>query len=258
MFILKKLIAAAILPPCGLLLLMLLGLWLMRRRPRLGRNLTLAALLLLLLLSLPLVGNRLQRMGETTPPLPYMPQQMLQALGRAQAIVVLGGGSNSEAAEYGGDTVNRHTLQRLRYAARLQRISGLPLLVSGGAPFGGRPEAVSMREALTEDFGVPVRWLDEASLDTAQNAEFSARLLRQDGIERIALVTEATHMARAVEMFRRQGLTVVAAPTGFANDSPVLFEDLLPSAEALGNSRVALHEWLGQLWYAHWFGPSAV
>jgi len=203
-----------------------------------------------MLLSLPLVGNRLQRMVETAPPLPPTPQQTLQALAQTQAIVVLGGGSYLAAAEYGGDTVSRHTLLRLRYAARLQRISGLPLLVSGGAPFGSRPEAVSMRQVLTEEFGVPVRWLEDASLDTAQNAEFSARLLRQDGIVRIALVSEAAHMARAVEMFQRQGLTVLAAPTGFANDSPVLLEDLLPNAEALENSRAALHEWLGRLWYA--------
>lgn len=249
MFILKKIIVAALLPPFGPLLLMLAGLCLMRRWPRLGRSLTLGALLLLMLLNLPLVGNRLQHIVETVPALPPMPQQTLQALAQAQAIVVLGGGSRPAAVEYGGDTVNQQTLLRLRYAARLQRISGLPLLVSGGQPYGGRPEAMSMREVLTEEFGVPVRWMENASIDTAQNAEFSARLLRQDGIGRIALVTEAAHMARAVEMFRRQGLTVIAAPTGFAGSSPALSENLLPNAEALRSSHTAMREWFGQFWY---------
>lgn len=250
MFILKKLVAAAILPPFSLLLLILAGLLLMRRHPRAGRFLAFTGLFALMLLTLPLVGIRLQRLNETSPALPTQPQQAAHALAGARAIVVLGGGADSPAAEYGGDTVSRITLQRLRYAARLQRISGLPLLASGGAPFGGRAEAVLMREALTEDFGVPVRWIEDASRDTEQNAEFSARLLRREGIDRIALVTGAMHMPRAVEMFRRQGLTVIPAPTAFAASSPSLINDLLPKATAQNDSQEALREWLGRLWYA--------
>ena len=121
MFILKKFIVAAILPPFGPLLLILAGLWMMRRWPRFGRTLTFGALFLLMLMSLPLVEIRLQRLAETSPPLPYLPQQTLQALAGAQAIVVLGGGTYPAAAEYGGDTVSRNTLLRIRYAARLQR-----------------------------------------------------------------------------------------------------------------------------------------
>lgn len=250
MFILKKLVASVVLPPFSLLLLILAGLLLIPRHPRSGRFLAFAALFALMLLNLPLIGTRLQRTSEASPPLPAASQQVLRAFTGAQAIVVLGGGGHPAATEYGGDTVSRNTLERLRYAARLQRISGLPVLVSGGAPFGGRPEARSMRETLTEDFGVPVRWIEDASRDTEQNAEFSAQLLRREGIGQVALVTGAMHMARAATMFRRQGLVVIPAPTGFAADSPALIDNLLPKPLALTDSHEALHEWLGRLWYA--------
>jgi uncharacterized SAM-binding protein YcdF (DUF218 family) len=241
MFLLKKLIAALILPPAGPLLVALLGLCWARRRPRAGPAGAAAALVLLIAASLPLVGDRLLRSLETLPPI------RADQLRSAQAIVVLGGGSYRAAPEYGGDTVNRNTLLRLRYAAVLQRRSGLPMLVSGGAPFGGRPEAEAMRAVLETDFAVPVRWVEAASADTAENAANSARLLHAAGVQRIALVSQAWHLPRAVALFERQGLTVMAAPTGFSTPSPSLLEDLLPSAAALDRSSTALHEWLGRL-----------
>ena len=189
----------------------------------------------------PLVGDTLLRTLETEPPI------TAAGLARAQAIVVLGGGSYPSAPEYGGDTVSGATLERLRYAARLQRASGLPVLVTGGAPFGGRPEGVAMAQSLTEDFGVPVRWVESASRDTAENAAMSAALLKAAGVSRIALVSHSWHLPRAIELFERQGLAVIAAPTVFKSNPSPDVQSLLPSVGALDDSYVALHEWLGRL-----------
>jgi len=251
MFLLKKLIAALILPPAGPVLLALFGLWLARsdssrweaqRRRWRHAGLTLAALSLLGLfaLSLPVVGNALMAPLEPHPPITRAQLQ------RAQAIVVLGGGTYYAAPEYGGDTVGYYTLERLRYGARLARESRLPLLVTGGAPFGARPEAESMRETLESDFGVKVRWVEAASRDTAENASLSAPLLKAAGITRIALVSHGWHLPRAVPLFEKQGLEVIAAPTAFSTGSPSLLEDLLPGA--MLRSRRALSEYLGQLY----------
>lgn len=241
MFFLKKLIAALLLPPMGPILLALCGLWLARRHPRLGRGLTLVALLGLAALSLPPVAGSLMRSLEKYPPIDA------QGRARAQAIVILGGGNNHNAPEYGGDTVGRATLERVRYGIHLQRTTGLPLLVTGGRPYGGRPEAAVMREAIERDFKGRVRWAESESRDTIENAEFSARLLKQSGIARIALVSHNWHLLRAVELFERQGLEVVPAPTGFHAAPPSRLANLLPSANALGVSATALHEWLGVL-----------
>jgi len=244
MFLLKKLLVALILPPTGPVLLALFGLWLTRARSRRWRDggLWLAALSLvgLLLLSLPIVGKALMAPLEAHPPITAAQLQ------RVQAIVILGGGTYSAAPEYGGDTIGSATLERLRYGARLARELRLPLLVSGGAPAGGRAEGESMREALEHDFGVKVRWVEAASRDTAENASLSAPMLKTAGITRIALVSHASHLPRAVPLFEKQGLVVISAPMGFSTGSPSLAGSLLPGG--LGASREALHEYLGQLY----------
>jgi uncharacterized SAM-binding protein YcdF (DUF218 family) len=245
MFPLKKLLSSLMLPPTSLLLLAMLGLWLARRRPRLGHALVAGALATLWLLSTPRVAGKLIGTLEDAPPIESAD------LRRCQAIVILGAGSYANAPEYGGDTVNELALERLRLGARLARASGLPIAVTGGAPSGGRPEGESMREALTADFGVKVRWVESQSRDTAENAAYLAPMLARDGIIRIALVTHAFHMPRARALFEQAGLQVVPAPTRYfsaaAEGGPLgMFGDWLPGLKALRLSHFAAHEWLGR------------
>ena len=244
MFLLKKLLTALILPPTGPVLLALFGVWMARaknwRWQSGGLWLTTLSLLGLFALSLPVVGDALMAPLES-----YLPITQAQ-LQRVQAIVVLGGGSYYSAPEYGSDTVDYTTLERLRYGARLARESRLPLLVTGGAPFGGRPEGKSMREVLESDFGVKVRWVEAASRDTAENASLSAPMLKAAGVTRIALLSHGWHLPRAIPLFEKQGLAVTPAPTGFSTGSPSLVKALLPGG--LVRSRQALNEYLGQLY----------
>ena len=100
-----------------------------RCRPRLARICVVTGVSLLWLLALPVLGNSMLRSLEGEP---LDHADLLQA----QAIVVLGGGRYRDAPEYGGDTVGEATLVRLRYAAKLHRETGLPLLVTGGKPEG--------------------------------------------------------------------------------------------------------------------------
>lgn len=241
MFLLKNILAALVLPPASLFLLAAGGLWLSRRRPRLGHSLLAVALGALLLLSMSGVANELLRSLEVgDPPTP-------EQLAESQAIIVLGGGSYRAAPEYGGDTVNDVGLERLRYGARLARQTGLPVGIAGGAPLGGTPEAESMREVLESDFRVVARWVETASQDTNENAAHMAPLLKQAGITHIALVTHAWHMRRAQAAFESHGLTVLAAPTRFAPAFQGGILRWMPNGGALRSSQVALHEWLGIL-----------
>jgi uncharacterized SAM-binding protein YcdF (DUF218 family) len=241
MFLLKKILAALILPPTGPLLLAAIGLWLSRHRPRFGHILIALGLGTLLLLSTPWIANELLRSLQNT--LPPAPEQ----LANTQAIVILGGGTYRNAPEYGGDTVNEVQLERLRYGAHLARQTGLPVGVAGGAPMGGTAEAESMREVMETEFRVAVRWIETSSLDTGENAAYMAPILKQSGVSQIVLVTHAWHMRRAQHAFERQGLKVIPAATRYA---PPFRGDLLqwiPSGGALRNSQIALHEWLGLL-----------
>lgn len=241
MFLLKKFLVAWAFPPAGLILLALVGIVLLfHHRRRLGLACILVAQGLLLALSLPLVASALIRSVERYPAIAP------GALRQAQAIVVLGGGSHYAAAEYGGeDTVSAPSLQRVRYGAWLARQSRLPLAVTGGVVYRGRAEALSMGEVLQDEFHVPVRWVESEARNTKENALYTARLLKADGIQRIALVSHGYHLARAVPLFEAQGLQVLPAPTMLS--APVEgVEAWLPSAGGLDVSNRALMEWVGR------------
>ncbi|MDR1424753.1 MAG: YdcF family protein [Azoarcus sp.] len=246
LFWMKKTIAAFILPPLLPFLFILAGLLCLWRRRRGGVALVWAGLIVGLLTSTPAVVD-----GLLSPLEPATALQM-DAARDAQAIVVLGGGRAFNAPEYGGgDTVSRLTLERLRYGAKLARATGLPVLVTGGAPAGGgAPEARLMKAVLEEEFNVPVRWAEESSLDTRQNARNSAVILKEAGAGRVLLVTHAAHMRRAQEEFEAQGIAVTAAPTawlgGRHDDNPL---PSLPNPNSFYGGWYALHEWLGLVAY---------
>ena len=242
LWFLKNLFGSLLLPPGnGLLLLAIAGIF---RKRRWALRLAVAASLLLLAQSLPVVSNGLMRSIEA------QAGPVLSDAQGADAIVVLGSGLNFDAPEYGGDTANERTLVRLRYGAVLARQLKLPVLVSGGqAPRGGRTEAEVIAEIMENELAVKVRWREDKSTNTAENAQFSAKILRQAGIKRVVLVTQAFHIPRARLLFERAGLEVIPAPTGFKSlqeVSPLM--GWLPQASALHNSYYALHEWLGIFW----------
>lgn len=243
-WLLKTLIGAAFLPPTNALLL--LGLAGIYRKRRWAFGLAMFAGLLMLAQSLPPVANSLMAILEaqagTVPSEP----------GKAQAIVVLGSGLSVDAVEYGGDTANDRSLIRLRYGAVLARRWHLPVLVTGGTPLKAeRSEADVMSDILEQEFGVPVRWRETHSKDTADNAAMSAQQLKAAGIQRVVLVTQAFHMPRAQRLFEAAGLEVLPAPTDFKGRQtrPLSPFDWIPQARALHNSYYTMHEWLGIAWF---------
>jgi uncharacterized SAM-binding protein YcdF (DUF218 family) len=240
-FFAKKLITALVLPPTGALLITMGGLLLLGRKPRLGRVLAWCGVLTLLALSLPPVSIGLVTLVGDTAPVDR------QQAASAQAIVVLGAGLRRDAVEYGGDTLSRFSLERVRYAALLARDIRLPILVTGGRVYGGRAEADVMREVLEREYSVPVRWVENQSRNTQENALFSAKLLAHEGISRVLVVSHGMDTRRARREFSAAGLEVISAATDIPSltiDSPI---QLLPSMGALSQSYVALHELFGNL-----------
>lgn len=241
----RQLAEALLLPPLNGIALAVLGLLLLRRRPRLGRVLLVGGLGLLWLLSTPLVATSLLRSLQAHRALE--PDQMFPD---AEAIVVLSAGMDREASELGGFAPGPLGLQRLRYAARLQRSTGKPLLVSGGIPGADcPPHAVTMQECLRRDFNVSVRWTEGKSGNTYENARNSAAILEAAGVHHILLVTHAWHMPRAVRVFEAFGLEVTAAPTGFRSPATELLPSLVPRWSAVRDSGLAIHEFVGRVWY---------
>ena len=154
---------------------------------------------------------------------PFSPPQAKEA----QAIVVLTG-RNASMLE----------------AARLHRQTGLPVLASGGDG-----EAAAIKNYLEKNLNTSVKWIEGNSLNTEQNARFSAAILAKVQVRKIILVTHAMHMRRAQAMFVDQGFEVVPAPTDFSALPELRSRDLLPSSEGRKLAKSALHEVIGLAFY---------
>ncbi|WP_018140760.1 YdcF family protein [Thioalkalivibrio sp. ALJ7] len=236
-----------LLPPGLGMVLTLVGIAFWRADWRGGRPLLAVGLLALVLPSLNIVAQPLAHSIERD-----LRDQVL-AVGRADAIVVLGGGRLPGRGEDGGrDALNPQTHERVRHAARLHRDTGLPILVSGGSPGalpGRRSEAELMAAALQGDLGVPVRWLENTSRNTCENATHTRQRLQNSDVQRVLVVTQALHMPRALACFERAGMAADPAPAGFRGPTgdPRQITDFLPRWEALETSQFALREWLARL-----------
>lgn len=248
--------AWTLLPPAGLFWIGTLGAILYLRWRRTGGFLVGASFAVLVVLALPITSYAILSLGEVS----TREVELEKLRPENSAILVLGGDVRRGAQEYGSITLGPLSLERLRYAARLHRRTGLPILVSGG-PL--REDDLSlaalMNVALAEDFQSAARWLEDRSRNTAQNARFSAEILRRHGISTVLVVTHAWHMRRALMAFRGTGLSVVPVPT-LATRRPTGIDMVIPSVAALYGSSLGIHEFVGCLFYRfmNFYRPPAV
>jgi len=240
-----NLISTALLPPLSLLLPLLIGIVMLYRRPWLARSLIIASFALLWIASTPFFAEGSLHLLEAGTTVLESDHQ------NADAIVILGGGTYFHAPEFAGqDTISDQTLPRLRYGAKLHRADGTPILVTGGKPLDNElSEAQQMRTSLLQDFHVPVRWAEDASENTLENARNSHEVMQKAGISKIYLVTHAWHMPRAAMTFRHAGFEVVEAPVAFTTRYQTDLLAFLPRAESLRDSKIFVHEVIGLLWY---------
>lgn len=247
--LLNRTIEFLLLPPGQFILLLILALvW--RKRRMLVCSLVFFALLQVFILSLPITASFLLGKLEAQHPPRF---ELWKQEPTPQAIVVLGSGRNQNVPEYrDGESTSLAGIERLRYAALLHRATGLPILVTGGSPQPGkRSEAELMQDILQDEFGVPVKWIETQSHTTWQNAQFTDEILAAEGIQSAWLVTQAWHMPRSLYSFRKRKVNYLPASVSYSGtiqwtDSYMKF---IPQAASLMRSSLALHEWVGLLWY---------
>ena len=258
MFLMMSKLLPLFVYPLGLACVLLLLSLLLRRESRWPRRLVWLALILLWLGSTRWTANALARSLEWR----YLPPAEIP---EADVIVLLGGGARpllyprqiSEVSEAG---------DRMLYAAWLyhQGIAGA-ILVSGGHAVTNTPAGPAEWESMAdilEMLGVPREaiWQENESRNTYENAIYSKKILDEQGIQRVLLVTSATHMPRSVRIFEKQGIEVIPAPADFLvtqADWDYMFEadlgvqlyNLLPSAGAMNLTEIALKEYMGIVVY---------
>lgn len=245
-----RIICDFLLPPSGFIILLAVGLlfWLVHLRKTAALFIVIATVLLYFATT-PFMARKL------LDPLQYQYDVLKEVPEDAQVIVVLSGGRIPIAREYTNlDTVNATTLERLRYASRLSKVHQIPVMLVGGSVNNERQsEAELMKNVLQTDFSVQGTWLEEESTTTFENARYAKKILKDNSISNVLLVTHAYHMPRAMWSFQEVGITAIAAPTVFykRNTSESELVDYIPSAGALKQTRIALHEYIGLLWYKY-------
>ncbi len=261
---LKPVLSALVLPPVPFIALALVGAGVARARPRTGRWLVVLACVGTWLCACTGFARWLEAAGLDEPtPLDAAARAGLkarEAAGQPLAIVVLGGGVDQTAPEYGRPNLGKEAYERLRYAVWLGHQTGVPILASGGRGWGAPdaaipPEATLTAELAQDELATPLRWTEGGSRDTHENAVNSVAMLRAAGVREIVLVTHGWHMPRALHEFRAAAVAAGAsAPIritpatmgqAFPESSAIL--RWMPSDAGLQRTRLVWHEMLGAL-----------
>jgi uncharacterized SAM-binding protein YcdF (DUF218 family) len=249
---------SSLIPPNLFILLTAVGLALAWRWTRLGLVIATVGGALLYLASTQVVADYLiGHVKDLAREVPVLPSEAAPG-----AIIVLSADYRKSDNTGRGYTVGPATLERLADAARAERRLGLPVLVSGGRPGNiGESLASIMSKVLQDDFRISVRWREDRSLNTYENAAFSADILRRADVPSALLITHCRDMARALWSFYAVGYPV--RPANCAGQqtvgqrppddeaSTLSAGSFFPQVSALLVSHRALHELIGLWWYRY-------
>ena len=253
----KPVLNALVLPPVPWLVLILLGAWRLKRNGRWGGTLVFFGAVLLWLSSCAGCAIWLQRLLLDSPaPLSASRLDEIRARAKASsdvAIVILGGGSEPLAPEYGASNLTAPSAERLRYGVWLARATGAPMAFSGGvgwAQQGTQNEAEIAARVAQLEYGMPLRWTETDSRDTRENAARSVAMLGRDDVKHLLIVTHDWHMQRSLRAFKKAAadrLSIEAAPMALGASLQPASLAWLPSTEGHTLMRRVVHEAFGLL-----------
>ena len=248
MLLLSKVFSQLILPPGGLILLGFTGLIFWKKLW--GRILIGLALILFWLISTEPVRDLLTSSLECQ----YPPLNVEHHSTTHAAIVLLGGGVHQDSLDYQGrDELSSYAMMRTIYAANIAKQTDWDVYATGGTPLTQDAEAEgSIMQRWLVWFGIKKSRIhtEEYANTTWENAVLTKKILSNQGINTIVLVTSAWHMPRSVWCFEQQGLKVIAAPTDYVTkQDPYDLRSFFPRWDALNDSGNAMHEYLGYFWY---------
>lgn len=168
----------------------------------------------------------------------------------ARAIVVLGAGSGISIDDLGQlhGFPEGLTLLNVESAAVVARNHPrLPVILSGGFTNQYFSEAGSMQDYLQNNYTLLNKIsVESQSLDTDENARYTAEKLAKLGVYSIILVTQASHMWRSVALFNKYNIKCIEYPAwDLYNYSGKWWQSLFPDTAAANQTRKMIHEVLG-------------
>lgn len=212
------------------------------KKEKIIRGLTLAFIALLALFSFKPVprffARRLERKYDA----------LLETPADIHSVVVLGGGSCADNALPTSSQLSSASLIRLTEGiSHFNSLDSAKLIVTGGAIYDSIPIA-DLQRRMAIKLGVDSTQILMA--DSALDTEMEARAVRKMIPEnRIILVTSATHMNRAVLLFKKVGFEPVPAPTDHnVQDAQFSPGEIFPSGGNIIVFKKTVHEYLGTIW----------
>jgi uncharacterized SAM-binding protein YcdF (DUF218 family) len=254
MFLFKK-IGARFLFPIPLcievLLIGLLLLWFTRKQ-KAGRIVVTFAGVLLFLFSSHFFSSMLLTPLESRYPPLFMTSEACASVGLSEVkfIVVLASGFSHDVSRPVTSQLDDGSIARLVEGARVRKESNCcKLILSGGPGPDGVSSAAQAMAQLAQDLGVGRQdmILETQSRDTDDEARLVAPIVGQ---QPFILVTEASHMPRAMALFRKHGTHPIADPVDFktSHNEAIAPDEAFPDASNLGGSERAVYEYLGLAW----------
>jgi len=245
MLYLHKLLPIFVLPLGWVALLLGVALFRRKRWP------ALAALVLLYVASMPVVGGSLLRGLESRyPPVP------LDQVEKTDAVVCLSGFFGPWVPDGYLPNINEAGERFEAGVELLQRKKGDFLVFTGGRlPWARQAETDGARSVrLATARAIPAdKMLVTREVGNTMDEALAARdLMRERGWRKITLVTSAAHMPRAARLFRKAGVDFVPFPVDLqvGANATYGFLSFLPQAEGLRNTEIALREMYGIAFYA--------
>jgi uncharacterized SAM-binding protein YcdF (DUF218 family) len=246
-FVLKKIVTPFLLPPgVFIVLLVVSGFLVMRRKHYRLALMQIGLGLLLWFFSITPVADRLLMGLESEFPIPRTIA--------GDVIILLGGGVADDVPDLTGTGFPvGDMLGRIITAVRLQKALQVPVIISSGQVYRGRPAAAPIYKRILTDLGVDQRQiiLESQSRDTYENAKYCQAICVRRGFVAPVLVTAAYHLKRAQMAFDKAGVKVTAVPAYLQTRAGRAYRwyHYLPQAENLANVSAALHEYLGIVFY---------
>ncbi len=239
-FFLKKFVTFFVEPLGFISILLVLGLYMLHvKKERVAKILLSFGLFLLLLFSYPPFANFLvQNLENQYPKFDYKQQ--------VKYIHVLGSGHNIDPSQPLSSQISSTGTKRVLEGILIHKQMPNAILIFTGYEGDTNTTNAVMNAKLAHALGVDYKEMiiNGKPVDTKEEALFTKTLV---GDKPFVLVTSATHMPRAMLLFRSLGMHPIAAPTNYYKSE---FRGYLRAPEPLYFyiSSVAVHEYLGILW----------
>ena len=253
MFLFKKIASRFLFPIPLCLEVLLIGLLLLwfTRKQKAGRVVvTLAGVLLFLFSSHFFSGMLLTPLESRYPTLVIPPGAGASVgLGAVKFVVVLGGGVSYDPGRSATVQLDEGSMPRFVEGVRVSKELNYCKLVFSGGPGPGPLSSAQAMAQLAQSLGVGGQdmILETQSRDTEDEARLVAPIV---GEQPFILVTEASHMPRAMALFRKHGTHPIADPVNFrtSHSQAITLDQIFPGGGDLGGSERAVYEYLGLAW----------